>query len=534
MKKRLFLGFCIAISMPIAIHFFHLFITLENTPTWSDDFLFLEMIPDLFDGASTKSLIAQLFASHNEIHRIAFARIWVALYYLITYEINFKNLILLANLQMIFILISFYGYLKRQNLSRLHLIPITLILFSGFGNLDNYSLIGSLQHTSSILFMVWISYGLLYFQDKKWVLLLALFYPFVSSEGIAFIPMVAVILWMQKNKWASPFSFLGLAIIGFYIANYHPGQQPNIGIASNTLLELGQGFLGFLGIFRLPFSDSHRSEIAALLGLIVFAILIYSFLRAVKKQSFQSLAFPFLIYAQIMATGALICVGRFQMGDILDIAISERFFTYGLIGLILLYLILIHQFEFFRRSWIPGLIVGLVFFSLSTYFSITPTKDMSLRLQADLINTFYQKKSSAYEGQIYDFNLLHNPTYYRFPDSKIPSLSSIQEGMKNASIFKIPGEYSYRTKGNIRAIYFENLPLKKGYDRFLIIRSIQDPKVFTCSALTYDEKPLGPKMANVWLPKDVILGGNEYYLFSLDHKKVVDVLKLDGEPTRLE
>jgi hypothetical protein len=235
-----------------------------------------------------------------------------------------------------------------------------------------------------------------------------------------------------------------------------------------------------------------------------------------------------------MATGALICIGRFQMGDILDIAISERFFTYGLIGLMLLYLILIHQFEFLSRSWISGLLIGLVFFLTSTYFSFIPTKDMSLRLQADLINTFYQKKSSAYEGQIYDFNLLHNPKYYRFSDSKIPSLSSIQEGMKNASIFKIPGEYSFRTKGNIRAIYFENLPLKKEYDRFLIIRSIQDPKVFTCSALTYDEKPLGPKMANVWLPKDVILAGNEYYLFSLDHKKVVDVLKLDGEPTRLE
>jgi hypothetical protein len=211
-----------------------------------------------------------------------------------------------------------------------------------------------------------------------------------------------------------------------------------------------------------------------------------------------------------MATGALICIGRFQMGDILDIAISERFFTYGLIGLILIYLILIHQFEFLRRSWMPGLLVGLVFFSLSTYFSITPTKDMALRLQADLINTIYQKKSSAYEGQIYDFNLLHNPRYYRFPDSNIPTLSSIQEGMKNASIFKIPGEYSFRTKGNIRAIYFENLPLKKGYDRFLIIRSIKAPDDFICSALVYDEKPLGPKMANVWLPKDAQLTGNEF------------------------
>jgi hypothetical protein len=531
MKKRLFLGFCIAISLPIAIHFFHLFITLENTPTWSDDFLFLEMIPDLFDGASTKSLISQLFASHNEIHRIAFARIWVALYYLIMHEINFKNLILLANLQMILILIPFYGYLKRQQLSPLHLISIVLVLFSGFGNLDNYSLIGSLQHTSSILFMIWISYGLLFHEDKKWVLLMALFYPFVSSEGIAFIPIVAIILCTQKNKWASPFSFLGLGIIGFYIANYHPRQQTTVAITGNTLFELGQGFLGFLGIFRLPFSDSHRSKIAAFIGLIVFSILIYSFIRVVKR---QSLAFPFLIYLQIMATGALICIGRFQMGDILDIVISERFFTYGLIGLILLYLILIHQFEFFRRSWIPGLIVGLVFFSLSTYFSITPTKDMSLRMQADLINTYHQKKSSAYEGQIYDFNLLHNPRYYRFPDANIPTLSSIQEGMKNASIFKIPGEYSFRIKGNIRAIYFENLPLKKDHDRFLIIRSIKAPGDFICSALVYDEKPLGPKMANVWLPKDAHLTGNEYYLFSFDHKKVIDVLKLEDEPKKFK
>jgi hypothetical protein len=222
------------------------------------------------------------------------------------------------------------------------------------------------------------------------------------------------------------------------------------------------------------------------------------------------------------------------MGDILDIAISERFFTYGLIGLILLYLMLINQFDFLRRRWTPGLMLGLVFFILSTYFSIIPTKAISLRLKADLINAYHQKKSSAYEGQIYDFNLLHNPKYYHFPNSKIPTISLIQDGFKSASIFKIPGEYSFRTKGHIRAIYFENLPLKKDHDRFLIIRSIQAPDDFTCSALVYDEKPLGPKMANVWLPKDAILTGNEFYLFSIDKQKVLDVLKLVGEPMRLE
>jgi hypothetical protein len=235
-----------------------------------------------------------------------------------------------------------------------------------------------------------------------------------------------------------------------------------------------------------------------------------------------------------MLTGVLICIGRFPMGDILSTSITERFLTYGLIGMILVYLLMINQFAFLRNNAKIGAILSLVFFITSTYFSIVPTKVIAMKLKADLINTFYQKKSSTYEGQIDHFNSLHNPKYYQFPKHLIPSSASLDQGFKNATFFPMVGDYYYKTDKNIRTIYFENLPLKKDHDRFLIIRSIKAPADFICSALVYDEKPLGPKMANVWLPKDVILAGNEYYLFSLDHKKVVDVLKLDGEPTRLE
>jgi hypothetical protein len=534
MKKRLIIGLYIAISIPIVLHFFHLIDTLQNTPTWTDDFLFLEMIPKLFEGANISSILQQLFAPHNEIHRIAFGRVFVALYYFFFHEVDFKQLTILANLQMLVILIAFFQYLKKENLSYFHLIPITYILFSAFGNLDTYTLIGSLQHTSSILFMVWISYGILYFQDKKWIIFLTLFYPFVSTEGLVFIPVIGLILVFQKNKWTPWYGILGLSIIAFYVFQYHPKQATNISFKSSDLLEIVQAFLGFIGIFRLPFSDSYRMEIAIVCGVFVMGFLIFTCLNALKKNTLNSLGFPLLIYVQIMLTGVLICIGRFPMGDILSTSITERFLTYGLIGMILVYLLMINQFAFLRNNAKIGSILSLVFFITSTYFSIVPTKVIAMKLKADLINTFYQKKSSTYEGQIDHFNSLHNPKYYQFPKHLIPSSASLDQGFKNATFFPMVGDYYYKTDKNIRTIYFENLPIKKLHDRYLVIRSIKVPSEFMFSPLLQDENPSKPKKALVWMPKKSLISGNDFFIFSLDNDKVIEVIKLKGEPSFLK
>jgi hypothetical protein len=534
MDKRLHVRFCIAISFPIVIHFFRLIDTLENTPTWTDDFLFLEMIPNLFDGTNIESILQQLFAPHNEIHRIAFGRSFVAVYYFFFQEIDFKHLIILANLQMLVILIAFYQYIKKQNLSHFHLIPITYILFSGFGNLDNYTLIGSLQHTSSILFMVWISYGILYFQDKKWIILLTLFYPFVSTEGLVFIPIIGLILAFQKNSWTPWYAILGLSIIAFYVLQFHPKNVTTLSFTLPDFLEITQAFLEFLGIFMLPFSDSYRIEIAFVIGVFVLGFLIYTFLNNIKKHALNSTAFPLLIYAQIMLTGALICIGRFPMGDILSTAITERFFSYGLIGMILIYLLMINQFAILRNHAKIGSILSLIFFIISTYFSFVPTKTIEMKLKADLINTFYQKKSSSYEAQIEHFNSLHNPKYYQFPKHMIPSRPSLEKGFKNAIFCPMAGNYQYKIEKNIGTFYLENLPIKKKHDRFLVIRSMKVPSEFTFSALLQDENPLIPQKALVCLPPKTLDEDNDFFIFSMDNDKVIEVIKLDGKLTYLK
>jgi hypothetical protein len=115
-----------------------------NFPSWADDFTFIHIILQQKQ-YSFFEFIPLLFKTHNEIHRIVFSRLLVILMYFFTGEFNFKTFTILANIQMIGILIPFYLYLKKKTWSIWHLIPISLLLFAGYGNIDNFNLIGVLQ-----------------------------------------------------------------------------------------------------------------------------------------------------------------------------------------------------------------------------------------------------------------------------------------------------------------------------------------------------------------------------------------------------
>ena len=90
----------VLILIPAAIHFFLLNKFLVNFPSWSDDFIYLDLI-DKFDNNSWHGRLTKIFAFHNSIHRIAFSRTLLHLYFKIIGNINFKVIIILANLQWI-------------------------------------------------------------------------------------------------------------------------------------------------------------------------------------------------------------------------------------------------------------------------------------------------------------------------------------------------------------------------------------------------------------------------------------------------
>ena len=204
-QRNIFLG--VLILIPAVIHFFLLNKFVVNFPSWGDDIIYLDLI-EKFDKISWSERLGNIFAFHSYIHRIAFSRTLLVLYYKMIGIINFKVIIMLANLQSIAILWIIFRYLKREQMSTWYLVGVSILLFSVNGNLDNYGLIGVLQHLSSILFLVLISYGLIYKPSHIWPLIMALLYPFVSTEGLVFILWASCYLFFTKSKFRVIFVLL--------------------------------------------------------------------------------------------------------------------------------------------------------------------------------------------------------------------------------------------------------------------------------------------------------------------------------------
>ena len=252
----------VLILIPVAIHFFLLDKFLVNFPSWGDDIIYIDLI-EKFDKISWPERLSNIFAFHNYIHRIAFSRTLLILYFKIIGTINFKVIIMLANLQSGAILLIIFKYLKREQLSIWYLVGVSILLFSVNGNLDNYGLIGVLQHLSSILFMVSISYGLIYKPNHIWPLFLTFLYPFVITEGLVFILWVLCYLYFTKSKFRVTFTILFALIFVFYFHNYE-GDHSNLPRADyvEMIYLFLKGILVYLGS-----SLKHNVSIAWVIGL---------------------------------------------------------------------------------------------------------------------------------------------------------------------------------------------------------------------------------------------------------------------------
>ena len=414
-QRNIFLVFLILI--PAAIHFFLLNKFLVNFPSWSDDFIYLDLI-EKFDNNSWHERLTNIFAFHNSIHRIAFSRILLLLYFKIIGTINFKIIIILANFQWIAILWVIYKYLKREQLSIWYLAGVSIFLFSVNGNLDNYGLIGVLQHLSSILCMVLISYGLIYKPDYIWPLFITLLYPFVSTEGLLFIFWVLYYLYFTKSKFRVTFTILFTMLFVFYFRDYlgDHSNMPKADYLGKIDIFL-KGILVFLGS-----SLKHNVSIAWMIGLLIIAYFGHFLWQTIsEKMSLKPSArlFPLFLFVQTLMTGALIAFGRVLIGGeaSLPLLLADRFYTYGAFLLVILYLMLIVDLKnksFLKPVYflIPACIFGIFSFSNAQ----TRLFDLKNRVRLDASNAFLFKKSANYFLTSRDSYLISNSGLYHFPD----------------------------------------------------------------------------------------------------------------------
>ena len=418
MKQKHVLWIILMASIPAFLHFAKLTHLLINFPSFGDDFQYLQLV-EFIQHHSFFENVEAIFQPHNQIHRIAYGRLMMLISYYFLGLIDFKWMTIIANFQLLAIAIPIFLYLKKEKHSLWHMIPISFILFSSYGNLDNFGFIGVSQHTGSMLFLVWISYGLIYAENKWWVLLLAFVYPFVSTEGLAFLPIVAFVLWKNKSTLSYYFAGAALLVILIYVSGLPFSEKTQ---ANNPpILTYLMAFSSFLGLFMIKVSDTYVGLINMATGILVCLLVAFAILKDQKR----FISFPTLLMAQVMIVGLLICVGRSSQGDLVSIVNSERFLFYGIISLIGLYLCCL-SIPFVSKNLIMFTGLAITYFTLSYFYSVDTLENMHLRLRSDVNNAHNNAPFSSYSIAPLDYELINHRSYYHLPKDEIISLDTAQ------------------------------------------------------------------------------------------------------------
>jgi hypothetical protein len=397
-KELIWIGIAL---IPLLIHFYVLDYFLINFANWGDDFIYLEYVKSLqFQTWSEK--IAATGEFHSQIHRFPFSRLITAAYSYLTGAFHFKQLTVLANLQMALILIPIYGYIKRLEITTQHLIPLSCLVFAWNANLDNYSLIGALTHSGSILFLVGVAYLISSERWRQTGIWLSLLYPCIATEGFVFWILIGSWLIWQKDKRWIIYAISGSIIAFVYFRNYQSDTANTTEFATRVILSV-KGIISYLGG-----SIKHDSIISLVMGSI-FALLIYAKSKLYFRGKIQNSLFPLLILGQLIATAAMICWGRATPSEP-NALFADRFNLYGGMVLVGLYLLYIDRIP--KRF---GILCVCIWYGLSAWVAYPKLDKISKRM------TFEMKQAKKHAGgasypytEQYD-QLLHQSGWYQFP-----------------------------------------------------------------------------------------------------------------------
>ena len=433
MKNIKNLTILLVCSCFIINHFYNLSTYLINFASWGDDFLFLSYFSDL-PSLHGIAFLKRTSEFHNYVHRFPFARIVTAIYWFFNDQFNFKELTIWANLFWVTLLYPFYQLFKRYSINYWHLIAMVGLLFAPNSNLDNFNLIGVLQHGTSVVFLVWCAYWISNPKTQTLGIWIALLYPMFSTEGLAFIPLILALLIYQRDKRLWLFAFLSALVIFLYFLGYDKPDSDGSGTSLMTKLVFTiQGVIIFVGGFI-------KKNIlqSTFIGLIFMANTAYICWRYHQTKN-PMLLFSVLILLQIMLTGAMITLGRGNAisGDYM-VLFSERFYSYGTIFLVITYVAALSP-ELYpaRIPLLVSLIPAMGWVVASACLAIPRLDNFSIRLKAEASNAYYFDLNTQYPLYERDVYLLKKSGKYTFPASILP-ISGIRNFSKDIKITQIP------------------------------------------------------------------------------------------------
>lgn len=431
--------FLLVLLIPIVCHFVNLSWTIINYPNFGDDFVYIELI-EYANQHSFIETFKYIFKLHNQVHLIVASKIFVLVNYLVTENLNFKTLTIVSNIQLLAILFIFYLYIRKKKYNKWHLIIISFLLFSPLTSIDNYSLLGSLTHTSSLLVLVVISYLVEFYRKSVWLILVVLLYPLVQTDGWLMLLIFCVISYFIHY----PFRRLVYIIFTIYFSIYIYIQLQNShsSLSFEQIKSIPLAFFVFLGNYVLPLTDSNRIVLNTLGGILIFGIIgYYAFKKAQITQLFN---FPMLICLQIFAIAFLVCIGRGTNNDLITLVLGDRFYTYSIILLIANYLLLIPVIERFNFNFF--IIVSILYYLGSSFYFIQIRSNLKSRLIADCTNAYFVNNCLSYSIKSDKLKSLMAAPFFQLDSSNLLFIKSQLISLKSKKSFKTKIEYHSNQK----------------------------------------------------------------------------------------
>ena len=309
-----------------------------------------------FKVASFTDKLTLLFEQHNE-HRIFAQRLIVVIYYYIAGNINFINLILIANLQLVVIFVVCTIFIKRAIPKYWNVIAFMVgVCLFDMNNYDNadFAMCGIVNYGIIMLFLLSL---LLYTNKSNKYLWLAVVLQVtcIFSNGNGMIAAFALVLYTIFTKDKAKIISCAVAFLAFvplYFINYKKvGEQT--ALYTTDLSKVIPFFLHLVG-------GHFGYEQGVLAGVMILPILLLAF-PLQKKWKIKEYALPFLcIAAFILASDAVVAFSRSGV-KMLD-SYSSRYLIYPNILASLTFILIAVRLEGHKLKWPVTICLSIILF----------------------------------------------------------------------------------------------------------------------------------------------------------------------------
>jgi hypothetical protein len=328
------------------------------------------------------ALVGDLFRVDND-HSIVIPRLITWINQEIEGALNFKHIVQYLNLLLILFFLLIARRFGKFQLDLYFLLPVSFLLFQPhFFEVIHWPIVG-LQNIHILIFVA-IALGVL--EGKKslfWPLLCAFMAGFTFGNGVTLFVLIGIYLFFEGRKKEIGWAILSLIIyLMALIPIFNFSQQAKFGF---SLLNTSFFAFGILGSTALEFTKNQDLFAVGFGAMLMVSIGYFAFQKWVKKNETID---RFYFYLVTFVVGAILVIAIPRSGDDWTFYHTSRYFVYGVIALICLYLMGIKHLPKSQKKYLfyPMLAISLGFSFLSYYNNSATMMDRKNTLRADYDN----------------------------------------------------------------------------------------------------------------------------------------------------